>query len=85
MNISLTPDLDRFVHEKVRKGNYSTPADVVQDGLRLLQECDQLQLNQLRQEIAVGINQLDQGEGQPWDAKAVKAEGRRLLRQRKTS
>jgi antitoxin ParD1/3/4 len=85
MNISLTPDLDRFVQEKVRKGNYPTPADVVQDGLRLLQERDELQLNQLRHEIAVGINQLDRGEGQPWDAKAVKAEGRRLLGQRKTS
>jgi len=36
MNVSLTPDLERFVREKVDSGLYSSASEVVREALRLL-------------------------------------------------
>lgn len=85
MNISLTPELDRFVAEKVRGGSYSSISEVIREGLRLLKQQDELRnlrLEQLRREIAVGIEQLDNGEGITFDSASallehVKTEGRK--------
>jgi antitoxin ParD1/3/4 len=65
MNISLTPELEQFVREKVDSGRYLSASEVVREGLRLLEEREQLyqaKLDKLRQEIAVGVEQSDRGE-----------------------
>lgn len=36
MNVSLTPDLERFVREKVDSGLYNSASEVVREALRLL-------------------------------------------------
>lgn len=36
MNVSLTPDLERFVREKVESGMYNSASEVVREALRLL-------------------------------------------------
>jgi len=36
MNVSLTPDLERFVREKVESGLYNSASEVVREALRLL-------------------------------------------------
>jgi antitoxin ParD1/3/4 len=36
MNVSLTPELERSVAEKVASGHYSSASEVVRAGLRLL-------------------------------------------------
>ncbi|MGC8640948.1 MAG: type II toxin-antitoxin system ParD family antitoxin [Isosphaeraceae bacterium] len=64
MNISLTPELERYVHGKVQEGMYHSASEVVREGLRLLREKDELhqkKLEQLRQENQVGIDQADRG------------------------
>jgi antitoxin ParD1/3/4 len=65
MNVSLTPELERLVHEKVSSGCYNSASEVVREALRLLQERDELRrlrLQELRREIAKGIEAADRGD-----------------------
>jgi antitoxin ParD1/3/4 len=68
MNVSLTPELERFVIQKVESGKYQTASEVIRDGLRLLLERDEVhqkRLDELRREIAIGVEQGDQGKVAP--------------------
>jgi antitoxin ParD1/3/4 len=70
MNVSLTPELERLVQEKVASGLYSSASEVVREALRLLQERDELRrlrLEELRREIARGIEAADRGDLVPAD------------------
>jgi antitoxin ParD1/3/4 len=40
MNVSLTPELEALVNEKVRTGLYQTASEVVREALRLLKQRD---------------------------------------------
>jgi antitoxin ParD1/3/4 len=40
MNVSLTPEFERLVNEKVESGLYQTASEVVREALRLLKERD---------------------------------------------
>jgi antitoxin ParD1/3/4 len=40
MNVSLTPELERLVNEKVDSGLYQTASEVVREALRLLKDRD---------------------------------------------
>jgi antitoxin ParD1/3/4 len=40
MNVSLTPELEELVNEKVRSGLYQTASEVVREALRLLKQRD---------------------------------------------
>lgn len=44
MNVSLTPQLERFVQAKVESGLYNNASEVVREGLRLLKEQDEFRL-----------------------------------------
>ena len=76
MNVSLTPELEQLVQEKVRSGRYLSASEVVREALRLLEERDQirtLKLEELRKFIAVGIEQAERGEVAPLDVAATLA------------
>lgn len=65
MNVSLTPELEQFVQTKVKSGRYLSASEVVREALRLLEQRDrlrELRIETLRQEIAIGIEQIDRGE-----------------------
>src|SRR2546425_11429987 len=62
MNVSLTPELERLVNEKVESGLYQTASEVVREALRLLKERDQAR-EQLRADVQAGFDQLERGEG----------------------
>jgi antitoxin ParD1/3/4 len=71
MNVSLTPELEQFVAQKVESGLYQTASEVVREGLRLLRERDELyrkNLEELRKDIAAGIEEIDQGKAAPLNA-----------------
>jgi antitoxin ParD1/3/4 len=38
MNVSLTPELEKFVGTKVESGRYNSASEVVREALRLLEE-----------------------------------------------
>ncbi len=80
MNISLTPELERLVDEKVKSGRYASASEVIREGLRLLEEREELKqqrLVEVRRKIDRGIDQLDRGLGIPG------TEARARLRQRR--
>ena len=75
MNVSLTPRLENFVEKKVKTGLYQTASEVVREGLRLLQERDQLErakLEELRSFVAVGIDDIEAGRKKPFNDVAIK-------------
>jgi len=80
MNVSLTSQLEQFVEKKVREGTYQTASEVIREGLRLLAERDQkraLELQRLRREIAVGLDQVENGQVGNLSIQKIKAEGRK--------
>ena len=82
MNVSLSPELEKLVKDKVASGMYHSAGEVVREALTALEERDQLRqrrLDQLRREIARGVEQVDQGHVRPFDAEEIKVEGRRRL------
>lgn len=65
MNVSLTPELEKYVDSKVQSGMYHTASEVIREGLRLLKEREELhqrKLIDLRAAVQVGIDQADRGE-----------------------
>lgn len=56
MHVQLPTDLEQFVNEQVAAGRFPSADDVVREGLRLLRQQDDL-----RRDIAVGIEQADRG------------------------
>ena len=90
MTISLPPELEKFVQDKVNSGQYPDAAAVVCSALEVLQEQEvealtPAEIDQLRAAIDVGRQQLDRGEGTPWDPEEIKAGGRRLLAARRAA
>jgi antitoxin ParD1/3/4 len=65
MNVSLTPELDRFVADKVESGRYNSASEVVREALRLLEEHDRArnaQIAAFNQELGARLASLDRGE-----------------------
>ena len=68
MNISLTPELENFVQNKVSSGMYTSASEVIRESLRLLHTHDDLQnqrIQQLNQAIDIGLQQLNAGKKVP--------------------
>jgi antitoxin ParD1/3/4 len=61
MRVTLTPELDRMVGEKVASGLYESPSEVVREALRLILERESA-LDWLRREARLGFEQLEAGE-----------------------
>jgi antitoxin ParD1/3/4 len=65
MNVSLTPELERFVNGKVKTGRYNSASEVVREALRLLEQHEQArtaQLGEFNKELARRLASLDRGE-----------------------
>jgi len=65
MNISVTPNLEALVQEKVDSGLYNNASEVVREALRLMHERDKrdaVKLDRLRREAALGFEALDREE-----------------------
>ena len=68
MNVSLTPELEKFVQDKVKSGMYTSASEVIRESLRLLHEHDDLhaqKIRQLNQDIEQGLQQLAEGQRIP--------------------
>jgi antitoxin ParD1/3/4 len=65
MNVSLTPELEKFVESRVATGRYQTASEVVREGLRLLEEREQrrkINLKSLREKLRRAADEAEHGE-----------------------
>jgi antitoxin ParD1/3/4 len=69
-SVSLPAALESFVNDEVGSGRYNSASEVVEAGLRLLQEEEEdleAQIEELGRKLQVGIDQMERGEGIPAD------------------
>jgi putative addiction module CopG family antidote len=68
MNLSLSQDVQRFIEEKVRAGQYATPEEVIHTAIARLQSDEAIELDDEQlAAIEEGLAQADRGEGRPWE------------------
>lgn len=77
MNVSLTPELEKFVDDKVESGLYNNASEVVRESLRLLKEHDEIRLK-WREQIERGW--LDAQAGHVVDGPKAMADTRTRLK-----
>ncbi len=80
MKVSLTSKLEGMVKKLVKTGRYSSASEVVRDGLRLIDEREQLRhikLQALKEAIKEGR---ESGESIPFDAEDIIKRGRERLK-----
>jgi antitoxin ParD1/3/4 len=70
MNVSLTPELEKFVQTEVTSGLYQTASEVIRAGLRRLKEDQDARSgknpttrDELEARLLRSIDELDRGEG----------------------
>ena len=82
MDVSLRPEYESWIHEKIANGPYGSAREVIEEALRLLRERDersQQQVEELKAEIAIGLEEADRGELAVLDIEAIKIEARQRL------
>ena len=65
MTISLSSELEEIVNASVRSGQFNSSGEVIRAGLQMVQEQEtlrQMKLEQLRGEIAIGLNAEERGD-----------------------
>lgn len=88
MHIPLPADVEELIARKVAAGEYETPSEVLIHAVYLLDSHDrarQQQLEELRRELAIGVEQCERGETEPFTAETVRritVEGRKRLAKR---
>ena len=83
MNVSLTPELEKLVNNKLQSDLYSSASEVIREALRLLRERDELkrqELEAVRAKIRRGVEQLDRGEGMPASVAIARLRAQRVRR-----
>jgi antitoxin ParD1/3/4 len=61
MYIQIKPELEKFIQAQLASGRFSSADDVINEAFKLLQEREQ-RLEELRQKIAVGTEQIAKGQ-----------------------
>ncbi len=90
MTISLTPELEKLINEKVQSGEYASANEVIRESLRLLEEHEELhriKYEALKREVDIGVAQIARGEGLVYRssnelADEIKSEARNLQQAR---
>ena len=86
MNVSLTPELENFVHTKVTAGRYASASEVVREALRLLEDREQAraaELEEFHSEVDRRLTSLDRGEGLDGETVFAQIREKSELRRRK--
>jgi len=60
MNVSLTPELEKFIHDTVATGRYNSASEVVRASLRILEE-DERWRTFVKEKVAKGLDDLAAG------------------------
>lgn len=92
MNVSLTPELETLVNDKVKSGNYNSASEVVREALRLLKEQDELKRirrEEMRREVMKGVTDVREGRFRTYEssnelAQEIIAAGKKKLASEKS-
>ncbi len=87
MNVSLPPELEARVRQRVESGMYGSASEVIREALRLFEAYEQVKtakLDGLRQDIAKGLNDVKNGRVKEVDFESLKQQGRQSLKTRRT-
>jgi antitoxin ParD1/3/4 len=74
MEISIHPDLKKFIDKQLSEGNYASTDELINMALVQLQQHleSPLELDEdLKREVALGVDELDRGEVEEWDPNAL--------------
>lgn len=88
MNVSLPPELEARVRQRVESGMYGSASEVIREALRLFEAYEQVKtakLEGLRQDIAKGLSDVKNGRTKAVDFESLKQQGRQLLKARRTT
>lgn len=65
MSLSLTPELKQFIQSQIASGKYTSAEEVIVAGIKLLEERERIyqgRFEELKQEIAIGVQASERGE-----------------------
>jgi putative addiction module CopG family antidote len=95
MNISLSPQMARFIRGKVKSGEYTNASEVVRDAVRRMQEGDvakkeralaefeshltKSQRDGIRRGVEEGIKDIDEGHYEEYDAGGLRDLAKELV------
>ena len=88
MNVSLPPELEALVRQRVESGMYGSASEVIREALRLFEAYEQVKtakLDNLRQDIAAGLNDAKNERVKEINFANLKQQGRKLLKTRKAA
>ena len=79
MEIQLTGKAEEIVKAKMISAGYADAAAFIADVVLRIDEFDRLKLERLRREIQLGLDELNRGEGLPFDMDEINREVDREL------
>ena len=90
MNVSLTPEIESWVQERVESGFYQSASEVIRESVRFFRIYErerETALQDLRGEIMIGMHQLENGKKITIDdpqayIESIKTRGRERMAQR---
>lgn len=73
MNVTLDPEVEAFVRQQVDGGVFASPEEVVAEALKVLRSkmVRTREIERLREEIRIGIEEADAGLTEPFDPIAI--------------
>lgn len=88
MNVSLPPELEERVRQRVESGKYGSVSEVIREALNLFEAYEDVKtakLDSLRQDIAKGLSDAKNGRTKEIDFASLKQQGRQILKDRKAA
>lgn len=88
MSIKLPADLERYVAEKMSSGQYASIDELIAQALLVLRNVERVlpsAEDDLRREIDLGLQDIEEGRVSEWDVEELKEHIRRRARNRKVS
>lgn len=95
MNVSLSPQMARFIRAKVKKGEYTNASEVVRDAVRRMQEAEAAKNDQsliefesrltkgeresIRRGVQQGIRDIEEGRYEEFDADGLRSLAKELV------
>jgi len=74
MNVSLTPELEKMVQERIASGQYNNASEVIREALRLMVQRDTIGIfydEWLAAQIEIGWMEAERGETEPHEMDSI--------------